>query len=138
MACEWAMQIGFSPPTYIIVVGKSHATAEYISHSQEFGLTFISDEQATLSHVSGSNSAYDMNKIATNLFPLRKGNKIKAPLLLNGLLALECKVIQTIDRENSFLFIGETVYAEWRDDKSPILYHAGQYHRLGEKIPKPK
>lgn len=120
----------------MIVIGKSHATAEFIKESKEFGLTFISDEQAKLSHVSGSNSAFQMDKIATGLFPLREGRKIKTPTLLNGLLSLECKVIDCIDRERSYLFIGEAVYAEIRNDKSPILYHAGRYHKLGEQIQK--
>ena len=137
MACEWAFQISVTPPQYLIIVGKRKATAEYILYSKEFGLSFISDEQATQSHVSGSYSAYEMDKIDTGLFPMRKGKHIKAPILTEGLLALECKVVEVIEREKSYMIIGEAIYAETRDGKSPILYHGGKYFKLGEQIPKP-
>jgi len=81
MACEWAIQISFNPPMYLLVIGKTHATAEYIIKTGEFGLTFASDDQATLSHVSGSYSAYDHDKIATNIFPIQDGKTIKAPII---------------------------------------------------------
>jgi len=138
MACEWAFQVSINPPNYAIIIGKKKATTEFILHSMEFGLTFISDEQATQSHIAGSYSAYELDKIDTGLFPLRKGKHIKAPVLTEGLLAIECKVIEVIERENSYMFIGEALYAEYRNDKSPILYHAGKYFKLGEQIPKPE
>ncbi|OLS28367.1 MAG: p-hydroxyphenylacetate 3-hydroxylase, reductase component [Candidatus Heimdallarchaeota archaeon LC_2] len=137
MACEWAIQISFNPPLYLIVVGKSKATAEFIIKTGEFGLTFASDEQATLSHVSGSYSAYKHDKIATNIFPLQAGKTILAPIIKEGMIAVECKVIQMIEVEGRFIFIGEAKYAEYRDDKKPLLYHAGKYFSLGKQIPKP-
>ena len=77
MACEWAMQISVSPPQYLIVIGKRKVTADYILHSREFGLTFLSDQQATQSHVSGSYSARDVDKIDMDIFNFRNGEKIK-------------------------------------------------------------
>lgn len=137
MACEWAIQISFNPPLYLLVIGKSKATAEFIIKTGEFGLTFASDEQASLSHVSGSYSAYKHDKIATNIFPLQDGKTILAPIIKEGILAVECKVIQMIEIEGRFIFIGKAHYAEYRDDKKPLLYHAGKYFSLGSQIPKP-
>ncbi|MHA2101603.1 MAG: flavin reductase family protein, partial [Candidatus Kariarchaeaceae archaeon] len=112
MACEWAIQISFNPPMYLLVIGKSKATAEYIIKTGEFGLTFASDEQATLSHVSGSYSAYKHDKIATNIFPIQDGKKIRPPLIKEGILAVECKLIEMMDLETRYIFIGKAVYAE--------------------------
>ena len=137
MACEWAIQISFNPPLYLIVIGKSKATAEYILKTGEFGLTFASDEQASLSHVSGSYSAFNHDKIATNIFPLQEGKTILAPIIKEGMLAVECQVVQMVEVEGRFIFVGKAKYAEYRDDKSPLLYHAGKYFSLGNQIPKP-
>ena len=138
MACEWSMQVSINPPRFLIVIGKRKATAEYISKTGEFGLTFASDAQAELCHVAGSFTGYEYDKIATNTFSLRNGHKIKAPIVTDGILSVECKVIRTIELDERFIFIGEVLFAEWRNDKSPILYHAGNYFQVGEKVPKPQ
>ncbi len=137
MACEWAIQISFNPPMYLLVIGKSKATAEFIIKTGEFGLTFASDQQATLSHVSGSYSAYNHDKIATNIFPLQEGKTIRAPIIKEGMLAVECKVVKMMDLEGRYIFIGKATYAEYRDDKKPLLYHAGKYFSIDDQIPKP-
>ncbi len=136
MACEWAIMCRRNPMQFLIVLGKKKMTAEFILKSKEFGLTFVSDEQAALSHLSGSNSGYDMDKIATGKFKLRPGKTINAPVVEDGLVALECKVNQIIDNEERYIVIGDVLNAEYRDDKSPIIYHNGKYYKLGENIPK--
>lgn len=136
MACEWAIQIGFNPPTYLVVIGKSHASAEFISNTGVFGLTFASDQQAKLAHVSGSYTRYETDKLGMGIYPMQEGKTINAPLIQEGTLAVECKVIETVDLDNRFIFIGEAQYAEYRDDKSPLLYHGGKYFKVGENVPK--
>ena len=136
MACEWVIQTRRSPPQFLIVLGKKKMTAEFILKSKEFGLTYVSDEQAPLSHLAGSYSGYDLDKIATNKFQIRPGKVIKAPIVENGMLAVECKVNQIIENDERYVIIGDVVNAEYRDDKNPIIYHNGKYYKLGENIPK--
>ena len=136
MACEWAIMCRRNPMQFLIVLGKRKMTAEFIMKSKEFGLTYVSDEQAELSHISGSHSGYDIDKIATGKFKLRPGKTIKAPIVENGLVALECKVNQIIDNDERYIVIGDVLNAEYRDDKKPIIYHNGKYYKLGENIPK--
>lgn len=136
MACEWAIQCRKNPPQFLVVVGKKKLTAELINKSGEFGLTFIADDQAHLSHYSGSYSGYDEDKINSNKFHLRKGNLIKAPIILDGLLEVECKLNQTIDNDERFIFIGDVLFAKYRDDKEPLIYHNKKYYKLGENVPK--
>lgn len=138
MACEWAIPVSFRPVQFLIVIGKNKKTAELILESKEFGITFASDEQATLSHISGSYSGHDMEKFEFHNFPTREGKIINAPIILDGLLAVECKLAHTLDIGDRYVFVGEAVYAELWDDKSPLIYHAGKYYSLGTNIPKPK
>lgn len=136
MACEWCIMCRRNPLQFLIVLGKKKMTAEFIMKSNEFGITFISDDQASLSHLSGSYSGYELDKIGTKKFPLRPGKVIKAPVIEGGLLAMECKVNQIIDNDERYIVIGDVVNAEYRDDKSPLIYHNGKYFKLGENIPK--
>ena len=77
-----------------------------------------------------------MDKLASNKFKLRPGRIIKAPIVEEGLVAVECKVSQIIDNNERYIIIGDVVNAEYRDDKNPIIYHDGKYFKLGENIPK--
>lgn len=137
MACEWAFMCRRNPSMqFLIVLGKHKLTSEYILKSKEFGLTFASDEQTGLSHLAGSHSGYDLDKIGTNKFTLKPSKVIKAPLIEGGLVDLECKVNQIIDNEERYIIIGDVVNANYRDDKTPLIYHKGKYFKLGENLPK--
>ena len=136
MACEWAIQCRQTPPQFLIVLGKKKLTSEFILKSMEFGLTFVADDQAALSHLAGSYSGHELDKLATNKFSLRPGKIIKAPIITGGLLAVECEVSNVIDNEERYIILGDVVHAEYRDDKNPIIYHNGKYFKLGENIPK--
>lgn len=136
MACEWVIECRRNPTQFLIVLGKKKLTTELILKSNEFGLIFLSDDQAHLSHLAGSYSGYDLDKIATGKFSLKDSKIIKAPIVEGGLLAVECKVNQIIDNQERYIIIGDVVHAEYRDDKTPLIYHNGKYYGLGENIPK--
>ncbi|MHA2100593.1 MAG: flavin reductase family protein, partial [Candidatus Kariarchaeaceae archaeon] len=68
---------------------------------------------------------------------IQDGKKIRPPLIKEGILAVECKLVEMMDLETRYIFIGKAVYAEYRDDKKPLLYHSGKYFSLGSQIPKP-
>ena len=69
-------------------------------------------------------------------YPHRPGVVINPKIITGGVLALECRVIRSIEEDYVQIFIGEVVYAEYRIDKSPLQYHKGNYHKLGELIPR--
>ena len=136
MSCEWAIECRRNPTQFLIVLGKKKLTSEFILKTKEFGLTFMADDQAHLSHLAGSYSGYDLDKVGTGKFSLRPGRMIKAPIIEGGLLAVECTVNQIIDNDERYIIIGDVINAEYRDDKSPLIYHNGKYFKLGENIPK--
>jgi len=86
MACEWAMMVSASPLRFVIAVWPGHATHELIEESAEFGLSFCSEEQARLSHVSGSYSMHDINKWELADFRTYPAQKIRAPMIDGCLL----------------------------------------------------
>jgi flavin reductase (DIM6/NTAB) family NADH-FMN oxidoreductase RutF len=135
MACEWAMLVSISPFCFVVAVHASHATHALIAESGEFGLSFCSDQQARLSHVSGSYSMHDVDKWALEKFPTRPGRKISAPMIDGSVLNAECRVVATHELGHT-LYIGETSWARFDPEKDPLLYHDGKYWRMGEQVPK--
>ncbi len=135
MACEWAMMVSHTPVCFVIAVGASHETHDLIEKSGEFGLSFCSDEQAPLSHISGSYSMRDVDKWSMADFHCYPAKKIAAPMIDGAVVNVECRVVAT-HRLGHTIFIGEAVWTRYDDEKSPLLYHDGKYWRMGEQVPK--
>ena len=135
MACEWAMMVAHSPMCFVVSVHPSHATHGMLQTAGEFGLSFCSDQQAALSHVSGSNSLSDVDKWELADFPTYPARKISAPMIEGAVVNIECRIVGTHTLGHT-LFIGEAVWARYDPEKRPLLFHGGKYWQLGPQVPK--
>jgi flavin reductase (DIM6/NTAB) family NADH-FMN oxidoreductase RutF len=135
MACEWAMMVSNNPLCFVIAVSPSHATHELIVAAGEFGLSFCSDQQALLSHVSGSFSLHDVDKWGLAPFPTYPAKKIGAPMIEGCTLNVECRVIARHDLGHT-VFIGQALWARFDPDKQPLIYHDAKYWHLGLRVAK--
>jgi flavin reductase (DIM6/NTAB) family NADH-FMN oxidoreductase RutF len=135
MAAEWAMLVSFAPMSWIVSVRPSHATHDLVEQSGEFGLSFCSDRQARLSHVSGSYSLHEVDKWTLADFPTYPAKKIGAPMIDGAALNVECRVIATHKLDYT-IFIAEALWARYEPDLKPLIYHDGKYWHLGPQVPK--
>ncbi len=135
MACEWAMLVSLTPMCFVISVHPSHETHDILEAAGEFGLSFCSDEQARLSHISGSYSLRDVDKWTLADFSTYPGKKIGVPMIDGSHINIECRVVGKHNLGHT-LFIGEAVWARYDADKSPLLYHDGKYWHIGPQVPK--
>jgi flavin reductase (DIM6/NTAB) family NADH-FMN oxidoreductase RutF len=135
MACEWAMMVSNNPVCFTVAVSRSHLTHELIDAAGEFGLSFCSDDQALLSHISGSYSLRDVDKWTLAPFPTYPATKIGAPMIEGCLLNVECRVIGKHVLGHT-LFIGEALWARFNPDKRPLIYHDAKYWHLGPQVAK--
>ena len=136
MACEWAMIVTMNPMRFVVSVGPRHATHGLIEATGEFGLNFCSDQQARLSHVSGSYSFNDTNKWELADFPTYPAKTITAPMIEGCTVNAECKVISAQLLGDHTVFIGEAQWVRYDTELNPLLYRAGKYWYMGEQIPK--
>lgn len=139
MACEWTMNVSYHPLRIMSLIEHDTLSHELIVASGEFGVNLSSVDQASLSHFAGSNHGRDVPKLEQPIFAgkVYPAKKIKAPMLRGCLLSLECVVEQTVEIGRHTGFIGRAVAGRVNRDVAPLLYHQGQYFRLGEVIPKP-
>jgi flavin reductase (DIM6/NTAB) family NADH-FMN oxidoreductase RutF len=136
MACEWAMMVSTAPMRFVIAVGPARATHEMIEQSGEFGLSFCSDAQALLSHVSGSYSLNDLDKWQLADFPRYPARKIGAPMIEGCTLNVECELVGTHPLGDHTLFIGQALWARYDPELRPLIYSDGKYWHLGTQVPK--
>lgn len=139
MACAWAYVVSYSPGLIAVFINPNHATASNISKSKEFGISICASDQATLSTVSGGNSARKVDKIKVLEelgFKFTKAKKIKCLMVSDAAANFECKLVKEIPFEEHIMFVGSVVEASV-SDKAPIIYSGGKYWNFGANVEKP-
>jgi flavin reductase (DIM6/NTAB) family NADH-FMN oxidoreductase RutF len=135
MACEWATMVSHMPTCFSIAVHPRNATHDLLVAAGEFGLSFCSDAQAHLSHVSGSNSLHDVDKWQLADFATYPAARIGAPMIDGAVLNVECRIVGTQQLGHT-LFIGEALWARYDSSRSPLIFHGGKYFRVGPQVAK--
>ena len=140
MACEWTHMVSYSPGLMAVCVGPGKATAENIKDSKEFGVNLASTEQSVLSSISGGSTGKRTDKIkaAEDLgFKFYKAKKIKALMVKDAVLNIECKLVKEIQLGTHIMFVGEVIEVSLNSSKTPLAYHKGKYGQVEFNIPKP-
>ncbi len=138
MAAEWTIRSSIDPFLISLYVGYQRKTYEIIRNSGEFGLSYASDEQAELVHISGNYSRTEMDKIGSGIFPTFKSRQIEAPLIGGSICNFECKVINEYECGDHAIFVGEVLEGYFDSSKKPLVFHGGKFFKIGERIPKTK
>ncbi len=128
-------QITAEPPRFAVCCHKNNYTAELINHFETFAVSVLSQNAPSeIISTFGYKSGREIKKM--------EGLDIKfgetgVPFVLNGCIAaLEFEVIQTIDFDTHFMFIGKLLNAEMIDEKNdPMTY---LYYRQIKKGLSPK
>ncbi len=138
MSAEWSLRVSIDPYLVAVFVGHERGSYGLISGSGEFGLNYCSEGQVALAHTAGRHSisnGEDKWKMAD--FRTFEGMAIKAPLIEGCITNLECKVVDEFPTGDHASFIGEVLNAYYDDEKKPLVYHGGEYYRLGEHLSEP-
>ena len=142
MAAEWTHLISYSPGRFAVLVGKHYkkATATNIEKTKEFGISIAATDQNVLSSLAGKASGNDYDKIGALKelgYKFYKGKKIKALMVEEAALNIECKLVNTVEVGSHTMYIGEALEATPNPNKEPLAYHQNKYWHIGENIHKP-
>ncbi len=128
-------QVTSEPPRFASCCNKDNFTASFIQETGAFSVSVIhKDTDPDIISRFGYKSGKDINKLAgLNI----KYGETGVPIVLNDCIAfLECKVVQTIDVETHYMFIGELIQSEIVDDTKEALTYL--YYRKTRKGAAPK
>ena len=129
---NWVTQASFEPPLLAIGVKTDSGAHEIIKETKVFALNVLGKGQQNLAYTFFKSLERDGNTIGGEAFTLGKSG---APILDNAAAYLECSFMESIERGDHSLFLGEVIEAGVNceisgraDDETLVLGD------LGEKV----
>jgi len=116
-----------------------------IKESDGFVVNMPMASQMEQVDICGTVSGRDHDKFEKCGFTALPGNLIRAPLIAECPVNLECRVTQVIPLGSHELFLGEVVWVHYSEEYAvngrldlpaadPMIYSFGNYYRLGERL----
>lgn len=142
----WAGTICSNPPMVSISVRPERYSHKIIQETGEFVINLTTKELAYATDYCGVKSGRDVDKFKEmNLTPM-SGVEVKAPLIAESPVSLECRVREVKQLGTHDMFIADVVAVhadeKYMDEKGkfhldkaqPIVYSHGSYVLTGETI----
>lgn len=143
---SWAGTVCTNPAMVSVSIKPSRHSYEIIKRTKEFVINLTTESMAKVVDYCGVKSGKDVNKFAITHLTPQKGTYVKAPLVSESPVNIECKVVEIKPLGSHDLFIAEVVAVHVDDtlmDKEnkfhlnqskPICYSHGHYFGLGESL----
>ncbi|MBT3341566.1 MAG: flavin reductase family protein [Gemmatimonadetes bacterium] len=116
IAVGWAMRANMDPPVYAIGLGHKSLSCANIQVSGEFVFGIPGADLATQVLYCGTHTGRDGDKFAATGLTPATAARVKAPLVAECLVNLECRVIATQEIGDHSIFFGEVCQA-WESDR---------------------
>ncbi|MGQ9706806.1 MAG: rubredoxin [bacterium] len=120
-------QITSEPPKIAVSINKENLTFEYISKSNIFAISILSEE-TPINFIGkfGFKSGREIDKFKDTEY---KTGRTSAPIVTENTVGyIECKVVDRVDVGTHTIFIGEVIEADILSDKKPMTY--AYYHEV--------
>ena len=142
----WTGTICSDPPMVSISVRPERYSYHMIEETGEFVINLTTKELAFATDYCGVKSGRDVDKFAAMHLTPMQGEKVKAPLIAESPVNLECKVTEVKHLGTHDMFMAEVVCVhadeKYMDEQNrfhlemaePIVYSHGTYMTTGEKI----
>ena len=148
LTVAWAGTVCTNPPMLSISVRPERYSCGMIRETGEFVVNLTTEKLVRATDLCGVKSGRDVNKWeAAGLTPV-PAKQVKAPLIGESPVNLECRVEQEIALGSHIMFLARVVSVSvdeaWLDEKGsfhlewakPICYSHGKYFQLGKEIGK--
>ena len=145
----WTGTICTNPPMCYISVRPERYSYEILKRDMEFVINLTNKDLAYATDWCGVRSGRDYNKFEEMHLTPGKATVVRAPIIEESPLNIECRVKEIIALGSHHMFIAEVVNVradkKWLDDETgkfmlsetnPLVYVHGGYYELGDKIGK--
>lgn len=142
----WTGTICTNPPMVYVSVKPERHSYHMIKESGEFVINLTTKDLAFATDYCGVRSGKKENKFKKmNLTPV-KGNVIKAPLIKESPVNIECKVTEVKELGSHHMFLADVVAVHVEESllnekgklelskSGPIVYSHGEYYGLGNLL----
>ncbi len=146
IAIAWVGVLSTKPPLIGIGLNKSRYSTPMIEESGEFVVNIPDEKHLAEADWCGCVSGKAYDKWEKAHLTRESASKVKAPLIKECPVNIECIVKQTLDIGDYKIFIGEMVESHVEKGTTnekgeidysklaPIVYNGGEYWTLGKKL----
>lgn len=146
MTAAWAGTVCSEPPCVSVSIREERFSHPMIVSSGEFVVNLTTVQLLKAMDFCGVRSGRDIDKWDVCGLTRLPADIVKAPLIAESPVNIECRVIKTEELGSHTMFIGEVVavhvdekYLDKAgrfhfDDAEPIAYSHGAYFELGKKL----
>lgn len=117
--------VSVNPPQILVCINDSADTGAGIEESRCFAVNVLNSEQQDISNQFAGGSSQKERFENTSWEPGITG----APILLDSIMSLDCKVVDKVRAGTHWIIIGEVQDTICRPG-NPLLYYCGNYRQL--------
>ncbi len=145
----WTGTLCTNPPMCYISVRPERHSYAIIKKNMEFVLNLTTEDMAFATDWCGVRSGRDYNKFEEMKLTPGKASVVKAPIVEESPLCIECRVKEIISLGSHDMFVAEVVNVRADErylnpqtgkfelsESHPLVYLHGAYYGLGKKIGK--
>ena len=142
----WAGTVCTNPPMLSISVRPERHSYGMIKETMEFVINLTTEELAYATDYCGVRSGRDVDKFKEMHLTPERATEVKAPLIKESPVNIECKVKEILELGSHHMFLAEVV-AVHVDDKymndqnkfelskaKPLVYSHGEYYGIGKLL----
>ncbi|MDE6760360.1 MAG: flavin reductase family protein [Lachnospiraceae bacterium] len=146
LTVAWAGTVCSDPAMLSISVRKERYSHHMIKESGEFVVNLTTAELMRATDYCGVRSGRDEDKFKAMGLSKGSAGKVKAPIIMESPVNIECRVRQVLELGSHDMFIAEVVNVqiseEYMDEKGSfhlndadlLAYSHGEYYTLGKKL----
>lgn len=144
----WAGTVCTNPPIVSISVRPERFSYAMLRQTGEFVINLTTEKLAYATDYCGVKSGRDVDKFEKLKLTREKADFVKAPMIAESPVSIECRVAKVEELGSHHLFLAEVVAVhadeEYLDETGkfqwnktrPLAYSHGEYFGLGKKIGK--
>lgn len=124
MAAAWCFPLSGDPPLFGVSVAGSRLTHSLIGEGKCFGINLVSPKMKEDTLFCGTHTGKDSDKFSKIELEKVEAEKIDCPMIGDSPVGIECRLVDTFETGDHFLFVGEAVNVV-RRGKEKGVYQAG-------------
>ncbi|MCX8197687.1 MAG: flavin reductase family protein [Candidatus Micrarchaeota archaeon] len=135
-AVEWIMPVAEKPPLVALSLANNSLTLDLICTSMEFVVSIPSERLKEAAILCGSTSGKYIDKFEEARLTQVRAKKVSAPLVLEAIANLECKVLSYNTSGDHTVVVGEVVEVhlpKQNGEQEPLLFNHGGKRLFGFK-----
>ncbi len=123
MAAAWVCRVSWEPPLFSVAFAPTRYTYELIKEFREFAINVVPPELEEVTfRVFGSMSGREVDKFEVAKVRIKRGRRIRAPVLEDALAIIECIYESEFEAGDHIVVIGRAIDSYVQKPGKPLVW----------------